>query len=121
MGYFKSLAAQAEAETSPDQLSLFAASLAHITYGQVLMICSTEEDHVAAHVLAEIELRMAVEQNPRSVRANTDLGTCLMRVQKNADAIVYFKLALVIRPNYSVAIESLKYVEEQVDKHSISE
>ena len=66
VGYFKSLAAQAEAETSPDQLSLFAASLAHITYGQVLMICSTEEDHVAAHVLAESELRMAVEQNPRS-------------------------------------------------------
>ena len=43
-----------------------------------------------------------------------------MRVQKNADAIVYFKLALVIRPNYSVAIESLKYVEEQVNTVDIN-
>jgi len=62
---FKSLAAQAEteAETSLDQHSLLAASLAHITCGQVFMISSTEEDHAAARELAESELRIAVVQN----------------------------------------------------------
>ena len=54
--------AEAEAETSPDQNFLLAASLAHITCGQVFMISSTEEDHAAARVLAEREEGMVVAQ-----------------------------------------------------------
>ena len=115
--HYKLVVAKVEAENmaSPGHPALLAASsLAHLDYALALMTCYNPEDHVAVHVLAESELRIAVEQNPRSFKANTDLATCLMRVKRNADAIDCFKLVLAIRPNNLYATESLKYVEGQV-------
>ena len=66
------------------------------------MTCTNSaENNAAALVLAESELRIAVTQNPRSLKAITDLSTCLMKAKKAADSIEYFKLALTIQPNYS--------------------
>ena len=115
--HYKLVVAKVEAENmaSPGHPALLAASsLAHLDYALALMTCYNPEDHVAVHVLAESELRIAVEQNPRSFKANIDLATCLMRVKRNADAIDCFKLVLAIRPNNLYATESLKYVEGQV-------
>ncbi len=100
------------------------------------MTCtSNEENNAAALVLAEKVLRLAVKQIPRSLRATTDLATCLMkaascvtldpcaskattdriclaRYRQAECAIVYFKDALIIQPNYSYAIASIKNLEE---------
>jgi tetratricopeptide (TPR) repeat protein len=113
--HYKSVAAKAQAES--DALSgrpdlLCTASLAHTLYAQIVMTCtSTAENNAAALVLAESELRIAVTQDPRSLKANTDLASCLMKGRKAADAIEYFKLALAIQPNHSYAIASLNNLE----------
>ncbi len=113
--HYKTVAAKAQAESDalsdrPDLLA--AASLAHNLYAQVVMTCtSNAENNAAALELAESELRIAVTQDPRSLKAITDLATCLMKAKKSANAIETFKLALTIKPNYSYAMASLKSLE----------
>ena len=59
---------------------LAAASKANNLSAVVVMTCtSNAENNAAALELAEIVLRLAVKQNPRSLRATTDLATCLMK------------------------------------------
>ena len=91
------------------------ASKAHNLYAQVVMTCtSNEENNAAALALAESVLRIAVDQDPRSFKAASDLATCLMKAKKVEPAIRQFKLALIIQPNHSYAIASLKILEEQL-------
>ena len=110
----KAVKVQAKSDASPGNDKLLAdASLAHNLYAQVVMTCTDNaENNAAALVLAESVLRIAVRQNPRSLKATTDLATCLMKAKKAVDAILEFKLALIIQPSNSYAIDSLKNLEE---------
>jgi tetratricopeptide (TPR) repeat protein len=110
----KAVKVQAKSDALPENGKLLAdASLAHNLYAQVVMTCTDNaENNAAALVLAESVLRIAVRQNPRSLKATTDLATCLMKAKKAVDAILEFKLALIIQPSNSYAIDSLKNLEE---------
>ena len=107
------------------------------------MTCtSNAENNAAALELAEKVLRLAVKQNPRSLRATTDLAAslmkaascvtldpcsphtaktdlvCLARYRQVECAIIYFKAALKIQPDYCYAKASIKSLEEwlKIDK-----
>jgi tetratricopeptide (TPR) repeat protein len=110
----KAVKVQAKSDALPENGKLLAdASLAHNLYAQVVMTCTDNaENNAAALVLAESVLLIAVTQNPRSLKATTDLASCLVKAKKVERAILEFKLALIIQPSFSYAIDSLKILEE---------
>ena len=113
--HFRTFAAEAQAvsDASPGQADLLVASSnAHHMFANVVVSCSSPGTLPAAYTIAETEMLQSVKQDPSSFSKLAELANIYWGSNMIASAMTCFEKALKIKPNFTYAIQSLKFLGE---------